>query len=195
MTRPARFRVGVWNLEKQPVRSPRGAAQAEVTGSASVDLWLLTEVPDDLTHSGMAITRGRERPGEPTQRWTAIASRWPLQPVEAVHPTLVMALVDHPLGEILAATSVLPWRGAAASWPDGDGPAFAERFTRSLDAHASEIAAARDGRLVLWGGTSTRHCLTASTSAPVQDGTHSRPPSARWDCEQSRRTPKAAWMA
>lgn len=146
------LRVGVWNLEKQAPGSPRGRAQAEQLLQQDADLWLLTEAPVDLRLDGYSVHAGASRPGEPDQVWSAIASRWPIHPVDGAHPTLVMALVDHPLGEILAATSVLPWRGAAAAWPEGDGLVFAERFTRSLDAHAGEIAAARGGRPVLWGG-------------------------------------------
>lgn len=147
-----RLRVGVWNLEKRALGTARGQAQAEQLLRQDADVWLLTEVPADFHLDGYSLHAGASRPGEPGQVWSAIASRWPLAPVEAVHPTLALAVLPHPTGKALAAGTVLPWRAAAVSWPKGDGQTYVERFRRTLDAHLREIHAAGGSYPLMWGG-------------------------------------------
>jgi hypothetical protein len=64
-----------------------------------------------------------------------------------------MARVELPGSSVLAACSVLPWRGARGSWPDGERESFAARCQDCLARHAQEIAeAAGPADDIIWGG-------------------------------------------
>jgi hypothetical protein len=116
------------------------------------DLWLLTEVPAAWQRVTARLSFSVSRPGETDQYWSAISSKWPFEPIKAKLPSLAMARIDHPGGDFLAASSVFLWRGAAKSWPPGDGDSFAERCAATLEAHEEEIEKAGGALPVLWGG-------------------------------------------
>jgi len=144
------LRIGTWNLDRdKPLW--RQAHQAEHI-MKEAEVWLLTEVPANWQPGTENSSFSGLRPDEDDQYWSAIISRWPVEPITAKHPSLAMAYINHH-GEIfLAASSVFPWRSAAEFWPTGDGDTFAERCANTLDSHAAEICKARCGLPVMWGG-------------------------------------------
>jgi|GEM_PF-686005 len=145
-----RLRVGTWNLDRdRPLwRQPHQADHVRT----KADLWLLTEVPASWQFGAANSSFSESRPDEDGQYWSAIISRWHVEPIATKHPSLAMARIGHPGGPFLAACSVFPWRGAAEFWPTGDGDTFAERCVNTLDAHTAEICEARCGLPVVWGG-------------------------------------------
>lgn len=146
------IRIGVWNLGRSTMYSRRGALQTDHLVAAEPDIWILAEVPADLrTRKGQLLV-GNPRPREKAQCWTAIWSRWPLVPLRERHPSLQLAACRHPSANILVAASVLPWRDAGADWPLDPDASYADRFSRCLEAHASEIRQASHGYRLVWGG-------------------------------------------
>lgn len=145
-----RLRVGTWNLDRdKPLwRKPHQAEHI----SQQAEVWMLTEVPANWQLGAANSSLSGLRPHEDDQYWSAIFSCWPMEAITATHPSLAMARICHPDGDFLAASSVLPWRGAAKYWPAADGDTFAERCANTLDAHAAEICEARCGLPVVWGG-------------------------------------------
>jgi hypothetical protein len=144
------LRVGTWNLNRdKPLwRQPHQADHI----SDEADLWLLTEVPAAWQRVTARLSFSGSRPRERDQFWSAIISKWPLESIKTKHPSLAMALIKHPKGAFLAASSVFPWRGAAKYWPSKDGESFADRCARTLRAHRAEICSARGVLPVVWGG-------------------------------------------
>ena len=145
-----RLRVGTWNLDWNGplLLRPRQAAHI----SEEADLWLLTEIPShpkfDKAKSSFS---GLVPPGN-EQRWAAVTTTLPMEPIKAKHPTLAMARIMLGEDDFLAASSVFPWRSAAGFWPAGDGDTFADRCAQTLKAHAAEIKKASSGLPVVWGG-------------------------------------------
>lgn len=142
-------RIGVWNLDRG--RGWKGEAQQRELTCRDTDLWLLTEFNAQVQLAGCGLAHSAGRNGDAQQLWSAVASLHPLRPIACIHPSLAMAEVDLPCGQALVATSVLPWRGAGAAWPDSD-PSFTSRFERCLHEHVAEIDAARGSSAVVWGG-------------------------------------------
>ena len=142
--------IGTWNLEQ--AGPGRGARQHEAMRELDLDLWLLTEVRNDALLPHEHAVRSPVRDVASTMRWAAVCSRWPVEERPSGHQSLALAVVHTPEGELLTASSVMPWRGAGAHWPgDADAP-LADRFRETLREHRAAIEQARDGRPVVWGG-------------------------------------------
>lgn len=145
----SRLRIGTWNLDRARPRVAEG--QRHLLAAADADLWLLTEAPIPLALEGADAAYGVARDGDAGQCWSAIWSPHPIRSVTLPHPALTLAQVALPIGDVLAACSVFPWRGAQTSWPDEE-PGFRARVERCLAAHVDAIVTAAAGRPVIWGG-------------------------------------------
>lgn len=147
------MKVGTWNLQQAAPPGPRAAAQRDAMQALSVDVWLLTEAHLDVRVHGQDITHSKQRHIKPKQRWSAISSRWPIQPLPSPHEGLALARVASNQGAMLVACSVMPWRGATTSWPGDPTAKHAVRFAEALTSHRDAIVAARlEGQGVVWGG-------------------------------------------
>ena len=77
----------------------------------------------------------------------------PLQGLPSAHQGLTLARVQTPNGSILAACSVMPWRGARTCWPGDPSAALAIWFPHTLTDHLRQIdEARRAAEPVVWGG-------------------------------------------
>ena len=146
--------VATWNLEQASPRT-RGAAQRKVMQELDVDIWLLTEVREDATlpYENVAWSPPRSSTGSrAAMRWSAVCSRWPVADCGSSHEGLALAVVAAPGAELLAGSSVLPWRGAGRHWPGDASAPLADRFRLALDDQRHQVRAAAAGRDVVWGG-------------------------------------------
>ena len=134
MTPSARpLTLATWNLEQASPRT-RGARQLALMQELDVDVWLLTEVRDDAglpyAHVARSPARGTATSGQP-MRWSAVCSRWPLQERRSGHEGLALAVVQAPEGPLVAACSVLPWRGAGARSPGNAAARYPGRTSQA----------------------------------------------------------------
>jgi hypothetical protein len=157
------LRIATWNVEKCPAPgSGRGAEVAWWQEELAADVWLLTEVHRDWRSSAGWVEVSPPRGGAPdTQRWAAVQTQLPMTPVHdgptgpaAAEESLCLVRV-HPPGSrsVLVACSVLPWGGAASSWPGLPERYLDHQQAFVLSHHADRIEQARDGdEPVVWGG-------------------------------------------
>lgn len=133
-------RVATWNLER-PRRGDgaRAERQRQAMERIDADIWVLTEAHHDLAPAAGfegTWTRVADRDGAVGEVWTAIWSRYPLQPLPATRDEAraVGALVEpgHRRPVVVYGT-VLPWLGS--SWrghPGAGGVAFAAALEAQL---------------------------------------------------------------
>lgn len=130
------MRIGTWNLAGR-----WSAAHRELLTAQDCDVWLLTEVHDDLDIPGFRahLTEGRV---VGRRRWAGVLSRSPLTPMSDPHAASASAVVDG----VTFCSSILPWRSCGPV-PWGEGT-HAERTVRAL---RSLVGVLPRGGLV-WGG-------------------------------------------
>ena len=109
------------------------------------DLWLLTEVHQDVRLPDQQMHVSTQRHIKPKQRWSGISSRWPISPLDCDHVGLALARVTTPGCPVLVACSVMPWRGAGTSWPGDPTAKHGLRFEESLHDHLHAIQRVREG--------------------------------------------------
>jgi hypothetical protein len=160
------LRVGTWNMEKYPLADAgKGPKALAFLTAANAELWLLTEVNAGWNTPKRALTASSCRAlGSPQERWAGIDTALSATPLlddgrtpAAAEEALCLGRIDLPAGStadtVLVACSVLPWGGAADSWPclpsrNLDGQA---KFV--LDHHAERIRSAQQpGEPIIWGG-------------------------------------------
>lgn len=155
--------LGTWNLEVYPApRSVRGLAARQVLETYPINLWFLTELHADWRMAGYQLACSPPRAeAQPHQRKTAIATNWPMKPIPAkdnpAEGRLSLARVTDPTSgqTILAASSTLPWRGAAPLWRGilKQNVSYAEVYKHLLDHTVDRIhEEQRPGEPVIWGG-------------------------------------------
>lgn len=127
-------RIGTWNLEGR--WSP---AHRELLEQQACDVWLLTEVPVDLSLAGAQVHCTAERMG-PRKYWAAVVSARPLTAEQDPHRATASASIDG----VRFMSSVLPWRTCGESWP---GQNLVEKQQAALDVLHSQITSA-----TVWGG-------------------------------------------
>jgi len=131
------MRIGTWNLEGR-----WSADHAAFMERAGCDVWLLSIVQDAFAlHNGE--TARSELMGDDVA-WSAVWSAAGLEALEPTHPAVACARV----GELLACSSVLPWRNAAP-YSDDDGDSVAS-ITRAAIGGVREVLAGEHD--VVWGG-------------------------------------------
>lgn len=132
------MRIGTWNLEGR-----WSAAHAAFMEQAGCDVWLLSTVHDAFAPASGETARSEEMGDEVA--WAAVWSATGLETLESVHPAVAIARV----GELLACSCVLPWRGAAP-YSDDEGDSLVNITRAALDGIRDVLAT--DERDVIWGG-------------------------------------------
>ena len=147
------MRIGTWNLNRASPHGPRGAAQVNFMSQIGADLWLVTEVHEDLRLGADPMHLAVTRLDGGKVRWCGISSRWPLTPVDVEMESLALARVVAPSGPLLVATSVMPWRGGGRFWAGRADAHDRERFAETLTEHLGAIQRSRQpSEPVVWGG-------------------------------------------
>ena len=133
------MRVGTWNMAGR-----WGPDHRALLDEAACEVWLLPEVAprSDLPEP---LVRSAEMPGTRRRAWAAIWSNAPLRAVASPHPATAVATT----GGFRFCSSVLPWRSAGATWPDG-GANTAERTAAALHRLRPTLCDASEP--VIWGG-------------------------------------------
>ena len=134
------LKIANWNLERVTPGQARAKRIDVAMSEVVADIWVLTETHKDIVpmpfYSIMSEADPESKPGE---RWSAILSRYPLEPLgDFVSDKIrcVAGKLDHPqIGLVIVYALVLPWIGS--EWrgvPSHDGAAFAS----ALDIYQSE---------------------------------------------------------
>jgi endonuclease/exonuclease/phosphatase family metal-dependent hydrolase len=133
------LKIANWNLERVLPSQRRVQAISEHIARIGADVWILTE-----TNEAMSPGKGFEpvlsgepdRPSTPGERWVAIWSRHPIEPLSSLVSDPVRcaaARLVHPqLGEVVVFACVLPWGGSSwrgISWMDGAFSAALELYS------------------------------------------------------------------
>jgi hypothetical protein len=129
-------RIGTWNLAGR-----WGTGQRELLLTQDCDVWLLTEVREDVALPGLESHLTTSRMG--TRRcWAGIFSRLRLQRLPDPHPASVAASGKG----LVWCSSILPWRSCGPDpWGSGNPGEKTSRAVERL------MAALPPGALV-WGG-------------------------------------------
>ncbi len=157
------LRVATWNLDRCPSPgSGKGFEVARWQDELAADVWLLTEVHRDWSSPAGEVEVSPPRGhGPDDRRWAAVQTHLPMTPVHdgptgpaAAEESLCLVRVHTPgTGSVLVACSVLPWGGAATSWPGLPEKYLDHQQAFVLEHHAARIDTAWDGREpVVWGG-------------------------------------------
>ena len=128
------MRIGTWNLAGR--WSPGNRRLLE---DAGCDVWLLTEVPAPFSWATVLV-RSQDMPRTRARSWAAVWSAGSLAAVAPAHPAAAIASRD---GTLLC-SCVLPWRGAARTWPD-DAADTAGRTSATLARLRPVLVDASDG--------------------------------------------------
>jgi endonuclease/exonuclease/phosphatase family metal-dependent hydrolase len=139
--------LATWNLERPVAASRRRVEELRRwMRTVGADVWVLTETHDGIVpepyYSSVAST-GTDRHGEPGERWAAIHSRFPLEPLLPTSDPIrsVAARIAPPESSpFIVYGTVLPWIGS--SWrgvPSSGGRAF----NAAIDAQAADWASLR----------------------------------------------------
>ena len=103
------------------------------------DVWLLTEVPIDISLTAMQIHHTAELM-DSRKSWAAVASSSPV----AVEPDPHRATASATIAGVRFMSSVLPWRTCGQSWP---GMNLADKQQATIDALRPQITST-----TVWGG-------------------------------------------
>jgi hypothetical protein len=113
------LKIANWNLQRLQPSQRRAEAIVEHVVGVGADLWILTEThqafsPGAGFHS--ACSGAPDRESAPGERWSAIWSRFPLEPLPdyvSDPARCTAARTTHPeLGEVVIHACVLPWGGS-----------------------------------------------------------------------------------
>jgi hypothetical protein len=153
-------------MEKYPLaEAGKGPEAAAFLGAIDAKMWLLTEVNAEWRTPQQELTASPRRAlGDPRQRWAGIDTSLSISPLPgdegtlpAAGEALCLARISLPAGStadtVLVACSVLPWGGAADSWPGLPSRNMDDQAKFVLDHHAEQIGSARQpGEPIIWGG-------------------------------------------
>lgn len=117
--RPGSVKCATWNVARLvPSATRRSMLITDQIKHVAADVWVLTETDDSCAPgSGFqsAATSGADRPGEASERWTMIWSRYPLEPLAPTSDPIraVAARIVPPNGApLIVYGTVLPWLGS-----------------------------------------------------------------------------------
>ena len=139
LQRGGSLRIATWNVERPKPRGWKVApAQRRRMAEVVADIWVLTEThvdhrPTEAHQFSVFSPPHPERRPEP-ERWAAIWSRWPIEPVEIPPPHrrgTVSGLIRTPFGPVLVYGTVIAW---ANERQHDDG-----RPARMWEVHLAEI--------------------------------------------------------
>jgi hypothetical protein len=148
------MRIGTWNLD-----GGRADRHVGVLLAGDCDVWLLTEVSDDLDIPGFTGTTTAASMRQ-NVRWAGVFSRFELEPLHDPHPASAMARI----GRTTFASSILPWSGTGHVEP-WHGTNHAERVRAALET----LLPGMDHGVLCWGGD-WNHALTGREYAGSEGG-------------------------
>lgn len=95
-----KIRVATWNLQRcSPLAWRKAPAQRRRIEQVDVDVWVLTETFTSRSpgpgFTGVFSPPHLERRPNPDERWTAVWSRWPIEPLDGSGRGLELAAVPH----------------------------------------------------------------------------------------------------
>jgi hypothetical protein len=131
------LRIGTWNLQGR--WSPAHTAMLE---RHECDVWLLTEVNNDLELSGFHAHRSAALMAA-RRCWSAVLTRESVQALTDPHPASAAITMD---GATYCA-SVLPWRSCGRSWPW-----VGDRHADKTAAAINDLDDALPLGPIVWGG-------------------------------------------
>lgn len=144
------MKIGTWNLAGRWGENHRSLLER-----MECDVWLLTEVRDDVALDGYKLHASQAYMLRKRVRFTSVLSRAPLEALPDPHGASAAARVNG----VVYCSSILPWRacGSEAPW---SGTNTAERTTAAVDA----IMAALPDAPLVWGGD-WNHALVGKESS------------------------------
>ncbi len=152
------IRVANWYLE---CAGSWSLAHRALLERHTCDVWLLTEVNDDLELDGFQIHRSTAVMAQ-RRRWSAVLTRESAHKLRDPHPA--SAAVE--IGDTTYCASILPWRscGHRAPW-------VGEKHADKTAAAVQELDAALPLGPLVWGGD-WNHALNGHEYAGSQGGRH-----------------------
>ncbi|PZS19854.1 MAG: hypothetical protein DLM57_03150 [Pseudonocardiales bacterium] len=129
--------IGTWNVQGRWSPAHRTTLQRH-----ECDVWLLTEVSDDLELPGYHAYRSAALMAS-RRRWSAVLTRDPVQQLADPHPASAAIAMD----DATYCASILPWRscGSRAPW-------VGQRHADKTAAAVSTLDAALPPGPLVWGG-------------------------------------------
>lgn len=113
-----KFRVATWNLQRTtPHGGRKTTAQGRRMEQVNADIWVFTEtfttrLPEGGGSAVFSPPHPDRRP-DPTERWAAVWSRWPIEQLEEPRPHrrgTVAARVATPAGPVIVYGTVIPYQ-------------------------------------------------------------------------------------
>lgn len=136
------MKFATWNVARLvPSAIRRSTLVADQINRVAADVWVLTETDASFRPGPgfqSAATAGADRPGEASERWTMIWSRFPLEPLAPTSDPIraVAARIVPPDGApLIVYGTVLPWLGSP--WC-GVAAAQGKAFAAALAAQESD---------------------------------------------------------
>lgn len=148
------LRIGTWNLAGR-----WGARHEALLLAADCDVWLLTEVADNLALPAYLSHSTVERMA-PGRAWATVLARLPFTPLPDPHPASAAVRIEG----VTWCSSILPWRGCGPARPWSEGT-HGERTKHTLD----QLAAALPPGPLVWGGD-WNHALSGHEHAGSKAG-------------------------
>jgi hypothetical protein len=134
------MRIGTWNLAGR-----WSTRHKELLERAGCEVWLLTEVPEDLALDGGELIRSEAMPRTSPRSWAAV---WSDEPVALWAPPHPAAAVARRNG-VLFCSCMLPWRSGRGTWPDPGSDVAGETVAALARLRP---ALTSDECPVVWGG-------------------------------------------
>ena len=108
--------ISNWNLERILPTQKRLTEIQRYFSASDADIWFLTETHLEVNpHEGFfpVFSCNPDRNSNDGERWVAIWSRWPIEPLETFVSDSARCVAgripDSPLGELIIYGTVLPW--------------------------------------------------------------------------------------
>ena len=123
--------ISNWNLERIHPSQKRLSEIRRYFSESDANIWFLTETHIEVSPSEgffPCFSGSPERHSEEGERWVAIWSRWPVEPLDEFvsDPTRCAAgiIQNSPFGELMVYGTVLPWSNDWRGIPGVNGQAF-----------------------------------------------------------------------
>lgn len=166
------LRIGTWNLAGR-----WDARHAALLLDADCDVWLLTEVREDVALPGY-FSHATVENMAPRRAWAQVLARREFNPLPDPHAASAAVT----LGGVTYCSSILPWRGCGSEHP-WVGATHGERTGAAVDS----LAGALKTEPLIWGGD-WNHALSDAEHAGSKAG---RAHVARFLDTRSLRVPTA----
>ena len=128
--------IANWNLQRVTPVKARGQRITEECEKVDADIWFLIETHQDLIpHQGYTsrFSGTPNRESKPGEKWSAIWSRWPMEPLEGYvsdHSRCVAGrILETPFGELIHYGTVLPWNTDLRAEVSSSFEAFSEALS------------------------------------------------------------------